>query len=91
MYPDSPELWKRYLFYEIALDHLPDTDMLQNTKVHIVSIGDSVFEQKALSSLVRLFPDNVLGKSIKLLEKTSICMLMHMLEIVCESIDLILN
>jgi hypothetical protein len=47
--PDNPELWKKVTFQKCALNILKSMNMIQ----HIVSIGDSSAEHKALMTLHR--------------------------------------
>lgn len=66
----DPEAWKRLAFAK-ELRKIRDGSIPSEQQLNVISLGDSLAEQRAVVSLTKSFP-NLYGKSLKFVEKPNI-------------------
>jgi len=98
-YPGKTQMWKNEA-YDLIFAEAFGSDAQLDTKYNVLSLGDSLYERSALMNLAKKMP-NVVGKSVKLIERPTVSQLKKQLDILIanlntltvseESIDLMLT
>jgi hypothetical protein len=87
-FPKQTQQWKNAA-YELVFQETFEGSVQLGFKgrFNVLSLGDSLYERNALMHLSKSLPDQVLGKSIKLIERPTIEQLQRQLEILNGHLD----